>query len=216
MAFSIQGATFLLSTFASFEASKKVEITSSFLVFLDLLRICPFLLKPLYGFISDVFPLFGYRFKSFMIGGLFVQLMICLFLYFYEDPSLITLYSLDLMLNITCAFVGSLAEGIITIDTKIDSKICYPDFLENQNKYVFESQSNRFIGVYQFLFLCGNYLFSYVSYLISSHKILSQKKIFLMYGTLTFVFGMMTLFYFKEKKVRKKINFLPFFDFFQI
>ena len=210
MAFSTQALTFLLSSFAGFQAAKKVELTDNFVVLLETIRVLPFLLNPLYGFLSDVFPLFGYRFKSFIIGCLLIQLVVCLCIFYLDNLNLDTLLSLGFVLNITSAFISCLLQGIVTIVTKIDSKIHYPEFVEDKKRSVLYSKSNRLIGVYQFLFLCGNYLSSYFSYLASSNDIISQEYLYLIYGALTFVFGVIIIFFFKERKVNFFSIFLIF------
>ena len=211
MGFFIQGLTFILSSFAEFEASQRVKVTDNFFVFLATIRLFPFLLKPLYGFISDVQPVFRYRFKSYLIGCILLQLVISLLLYFLDDPSLKTLLFFDLVLNFTCAFISSLLEGIITIVTKIDSKVRYPMFLENRALSGFESNRSRYLGIYQFLFLSGDYLFSYLSNLAASYRIFSPRTCYLLAAGLTFVFGVILIYFFKERKERKNLKLFFFF-----
>ena len=204
MAFCIQGLGYLLSRFAAFEAQRKVKITNGFFVLLATIRLSPFGMKPFYAFISDVFPIYGFRFKSFMIAGLFIQLVVCLLLFFIEKPGLDTLFLLDFVLNVTSAFISSLVEGVITIVAKIDSKIRYPEFLENSE--VFESKTNRFIGAYEFLVLAGDYLFRYLNFYALINKIVSEKIIYLLTGGISFGIGMIIIFNFKERKVSQMIN----------
>ena len=200
MAFCVQGLSSLTSGFANYEARKKVIPTEKFLVLLATIKRVPFFLNPIYAFVSDVFPVLGYRFKSFIIGCLFIQMVICVILFVLEDPSLGTLLVLDVMLNITSAFVNTLLEGMVTIVTKIDSKIRYPEFLKNSE--VFESKSLRYIGVYEFLVLLGYFLFRYLNFYASINKIVSsEEKIYLVTGVVTFTLGIIIMFYLKEKKV---------------
>ena len=202
MAFCVQGLSSLTSGFANYEARQKIIKTDKFLVLLATVKRVPFFLNPIYAFLSDVFPLGAYRFKSFITGCLFLQLVICIILFFLEDPSLRTLLVLDVMLNISLAFINTLLQGMVTIVTKIDSKIRYPEFVENSE--VFESKSLRYIGVYQFLVLFGAYLFRYLNFFALINKIISEKKVYLVTGGLTFALGIIIIFYFKERKVRTK------------
>ena len=203
MALSSSGLRSVISSLAVFEIPKFGK-HSNILSIITFITGFPFLLKPVLGFISDVLPIFRFRFKSYLIGNLVVQLGCCLVIYFVKDPSLMTLLVLNAVLNVTATFMICLLQGMITLATKIDSKIRFPEFLNKSAN--FESKSNRLIGIYQCFFLLSVYAYDVVIYLTVLNVDFSSKIIFAMAGSFSTLTGLIILYFFEDRKVRKKEN----------
>ena len=201
MAFCTSGLNFIIARYPVFQTGSIVKWRTIYRL-LDFINAFPFVLKPIFGFISDVFPLYGYRFKSYIIGNLLVQFSCSLVLFLNKKPSLFTLLSLNAVLTMTAAFISCLLQGVITMVTKIDSKIRNPEFRKGSKTV--ESKSHLFIGIYQFLFLLSFYAFTMIVSFFDIDSFLSQKVVYPMTAAFSFVSGMMSMYIFKERKVNKK------------
>ena len=201
MAFCTSGINFTIGRFPAFESQNLFEWRSIYMI-LSLFRGVPFMLKPLFGFLSDIFPVFGYRFKSYIIANLFLQLVCSLVLYFFRTPSLILLLVLSALLNLTAAYISCLLEGVITMVTKMDSKISFPEFTKKSK--IFQSKSHIYIGLYQFLFLLSEFIFTLMVTYFELDFFLTQKIIYPLTAALSFFSGIFIMIWFKERKVRPK------------
>lgn len=67
LVYFVQGIIGLSSLAITFYYKDKLNLEPSELSFLGSITTIPWIIKPLYGFISDTFPLFGYKRKSYLI-----------------------------------------------------------------------------------------------------------------------------------------------------
>ena len=109
-------------------------------------------------------------------------------------------------MNTAGAINSCLLQGILTLVTKIDSKIRFPDFLKNSA--VFESKSHRYIAGYQFLLFLSEFLLTFFSIFVDINGILSLRIIYLTSSGLTVLSAVVIMFYFKERKVKGSVQFL--------
>ena len=202
MAFCTSGLNFIIARYPIFQSGSIVKWSTIFRV-LNLLNAFPFVLKPIFGFISDVFPLYGYRFKSYIIWNLLVQFCCSLVLYFSNKPSLTTLLTLNAILNATAAFISCLLQGMITMVTKIDSKISFPEFRKGSQE--FDSKSHLYIGIYQFLFLLSYYAFTVLAFFANGDDFLAHKVVYPMSSLLICVRDDNYVF-FQRKKGNKMLS----------
>ena len=159
----------------------------------------PFAMKPLWSFISDISPLYGYRFKSYIVGSSVIQVICCVIMFFIGKPSLITFLILNSFINLTGAINSALVQGIITIVTKIDAKIRFPELRENSA--VFESKSHRFIGGYQGFLFTSEFLFYFLNRYLISNEWVSVKWVYMINAVFSVVSVLVIMLYFKERKV---------------
>ena len=155
MAFFGNGLAFLNSVFTQEIGSSIYEETTVYniIIFFEGL---PFVLKPFWALVSDIHAPFGFRFKSLIIGFTIFQTSCCLLLFLIDKPSFAMYLILNSIISLSTAVNSVLVQGIITMVTKIDAKVRYPEFKKNSGLY--ESKSNRFIGCYQGILLTSKFL----------------------------------------------------------
>ena len=78
--------------------------------------------KPIYGWISDSFYPFKYRFKPYIFLFSLLHILVCLFVIITEPKFEIFCFT-HFLINMSVAFIDTMAEGITAINTKLGIKI---------------------------------------------------------------------------------------------
>lgn len=87
------------------------HLTVSQIAYLGVLIHVPWVIKFVYGFISDAWPLFGYRRKSYLIICYILVLLSCLYV-FYFGLTIISLIIVELILAFAIAFSDVVTDGV--------------------------------------------------------------------------------------------------------
>lgn len=79
-------------------------------------------IKPIYGWISDSFYPFKYRFKPYICLCCIVHILACLYVVLVK-PNLTMFTVVNCTTAVCVAFIDTMAEGITAINTKLQAKI---------------------------------------------------------------------------------------------
>ena len=91
----------------------------------------PWLIKPLWGFFSDSFWVFGYRLKSHIMMATVVSMLTSAWLVISPRPQATSFTISNLILSWSVAYVDTMAEGMSAVITKIYERIKILEELEN-------------------------------------------------------------------------------------
>ena len=159
--------------------------------------ILPWSFKPIWGFMSDSFNFFGYRFKGhFMIMSL-ITFTIASSLMVFPQPSIEVLVTTLTLHSLACSYIDALAEGISAMVTKYNERIVVLSVDEKHEQAnslksfgVFNSLRGVFRSIMMFV---GGYVVqkTHNSHLFYSGMILATYPLFL---------SLVVLFLFKEEK----------------
>ena len=94
----------------------------------------PWLIKPLWGFFSDSFRFFGYRFKSHIMMATVVSMVAAAWMVVDPRPTATSFTLSNLLLSWSVAYIDTMAEGMTAVITKIYERIKILEELENGKK----------------------------------------------------------------------------------
>ena len=78
----------------------------------------PWLAKPIWGFCSDSFFIFRYRFKSHIIIMTSLTIAACMIFVVHPNPNFYLYTIVNLLLNFATAYIDTMAEGMSAVITK--------------------------------------------------------------------------------------------------
>ena len=198
MGFFVDGLSFVILRFPTTKINKPLNTTAIVMV-MNFLNAFPFSLKPIWGFMSDESPMFGYRFKSYILLCVGVQLIMSLALTFGRVKSYFVIFILTSIMNVANSINSCLVEGVVTIATKIDSRVRFPDFVKKSD--VFLPNSYRYVGTYKLLVFISRNLFFFLDIFFNFNKILSNEVIYATNCCFYAISAFFIVCYFEEKKV---------------
>lgn len=88
----------------------------------DSLRQIPWVIRPLYGLMSDNFFPFGYRIKIYMALCAILHITLCIYVAVWQ-PKFEKFTLAVIGINICISIIDALSEGISSIVTKLDANI---------------------------------------------------------------------------------------------
>ena len=91
----------------------------------------PWLLKPLWGFFSDSFRFFGFRFKANIMMGTTISMLTAAWMALDSHPTVLSFTISNLILSWSVAYIDTMAEGMSAVITKIYERIKVLEELEN-------------------------------------------------------------------------------------
>ena len=94
----------------------------------------PWLLKPLWGFFSDSFRFFGFRFKAHIMLATTISMLTAAWMAINDRPSTLSFTITNLILSSSVAYVDTMAEGMSAVITKIYERVKVLEELENGKK----------------------------------------------------------------------------------
>ena len=94
----------------------------------------PWLIKPLWGFFSDSFRFFGFRFKAHIMMATTISMITAAWMAIDSHPTVLSFTISNLILSWSVAYVDTMAEGMSAVITKIYERIKVLEELENGKK----------------------------------------------------------------------------------
>ena len=108
-----QGIGSLASQPLFFYLKETLRLPASTVMYLGSITIVPWMIKPLYGWISDTFPLWGYRRKSYMIASGLLSTATTIFLGITAALPLLCLYAVLILDSLGGAVKDVAVDGIM-------------------------------------------------------------------------------------------------------
>ena len=121
-------------TFQLFYCKSVLNMTAPQLSAFQSNILLPWLVKPLWGFFSDSFRFFGYRFKSHIMMATVVSMVAAGWMVVDPRPNTTSFTLSNLLLSLSVAYVDTMAEGMTAITSKIYERIKVLEELENGEK----------------------------------------------------------------------------------
>jgi len=192
--FSTNGLASLPNLAIKFLLKEVLNITPAGMSYFQAVVILAWVIKPLWGFISDSFPVFGYRRKSYLIITSVIACMIWIFL-----GSLQQYNALILLAFITLSYIAYAFQDVVTDGLMVEAG--KPDNLTGK------FQSIQWSAVYAAIILTA-FFGGYVSELARRGTI-SYQLIFQITAIFPFLTAMLAFFLVREKKageIKEEIN----------
>ena len=163
----------------------------------------PWMVKPLWGFCSDSFFIFGYRFKLHMILMTLITISSASLLIVYPEPDFYLYTGINVMINFSTAYIDTMAEGLSAILTKYFDQIKVLEALDMKEGEEAEDNSMTAYGNYNGLRSLFRVLMSFIGGLAAERTNLRTTGIVL--GSYPIIFLVYLVVFFKEEK--KKVFF---------
>lgn len=183
--FSINGLAALPNLSVSFLLKEKIGLSASELAYFHAVTILAWVVKPFWGFISDSFPIFGYRRKSYLIlSSVLAGLM-------WISLGLVQNYSAGLLLGfITISYMAYAFQDVVADGLMVEVGKPY--------NLTGKFQSVQWSSVYLAMVITA-FLGGYLSDL-TRKGIVSYQHLFLTVAVSAFVITVVSIFFVQEEK----------------